>query len=293
VNPPTTTEPTRFPKVVAKGTRLAFHADLYHAILRLSWPAFFAFITLAFALTNVVFAGLYEARPGCIQNAGSFLDLFFFSVETLATIGYGEMTPQTPYAHTIVSIEALIGIVATAIITGLTFARFARPTAKVLFSNKMIIAPRDGVPHLTFRVANWRRNQIVEARISVFVLGTERTREGEVLRKPIPLALVRDSNPFFALSWTVMHKIDESSPFHGNGMAELLAQKADIFLTLTGLDETLMQTITARFRYTLDDVVAGVRFVDVLTIGEDGIRTIDYDKFHDVVPLEPTGMKGS
>ena len=275
----------RFPPIIALGDRLSFHADLYHAILRLSWPSFLAFISLAFALTNLLFASLYVAQPGCIQNASSFLDLFFFSIETFATIGYGVMAPQTPYAHTIVSLEALAGIAASAMITGLTFARFARPTAKVLFSNKMVIAPRDGIPHLTFRVANWRRNQIVEARLSVFILGTERTREGEVLRRPMPLALVRDSNPFFALSWTVLHKIDESSPLYGEGLADLRGQGADIFLTLTGLDETLMQTITARWRYTLDDLVPNARFVDVLSIREDGTRVIDYDKFHDVVPI--------
>lgn len=284
--PASSTDPrTRFPPVVAIGDRLSFHADLYHAILRLSWPSFLAAMSLTFVLTNIVFAALYRAQPGCIQNAGSFLDLFFFSVETLATIGYGVMAPQTPYAHTIVSLEALVGIAATAMITGLTFARFARPTAKVLFSNKMVIAPRDGIPHLTFRVANWRRNQIVEARLSVFVLGVERTREGEVLRRPMPLALVRDSNPFFALSWTVMHRIDESSPLHGKGFEELRAQGADIFLTLTGLDETMMQTITARWAYTFADVVPDAKFVDVLTIREDGTRIIDYDKFHDVVPI--------
>jgi inward rectifier potassium channel len=277
----------RFPPVVAVGQSLAFHEDLYHAILRLSWSAFLGLVTLAFAVTNVGFALLYMAAPHSVLNATTFLDHFFFSVETLATIGYGVMSPQTSWAHAIVTLESLTGIAATAMITGLTFARFARPSAKVLFSDKMVICPRDGVPHLMFRMANWRRNHVAEAQLSVILLVTETTSEGETMRRPLPVPLVRDRNPFFALSWTAMHRIDESSPFHGSGMDRLREQRAEVFLTLTGLDETLMQTIIARWRYALEDIVPDSRFVDVLRVREDGVRVIDYDKFHDIVPVQP------
>ena len=274
------------PRIVARGRRLSFHEDFYHYVLRLSWSAFFGVVTLAFLATNAAFALLYTLQPGSVANATSFADHFFFSVETLATIGYGEMAPQTRWAHSIVTVEALTGILATAMITGLTFVRFARPTARILFSQKMVIAPRDGVPHLMFRVANWRRNQITEARLNVLVLVVETTREGETLRKPEPLTLVRDKNPMFALSWTVMHRIDAASLFHGDDALERLRrQKAEIFLTLSGLDETLMQTITARWRYDLDDIVPDHRFADVLAIDEDGTRIIDYDRFDELVPV--------
>ncbi|HEY8075727.1 MAG TPA: ion channel, partial [Labilithrix sp.] len=208
-------------------------------------------------------------------------------VQTLGTIGYGSMAPATRYGNVVVSIEALVGILLTAIVTGMTFVRFARPTAKILFADKAIIAKRDGVPHLMFRLANWRRNQIVEAALSVMILVTERTKEGDVMRRPQAIALVRRVNPMFALTWTAMHKIDESSPFFGeNALEKLKAERAEIFLSVTGYDETIAQTIHARFRYSLDDVVMNAQFADVLTTRDDGTRIIDYDKFHDIVRSE-------
>lgn len=276
-------------RVVAVGRKLAPHEDMYHFVLTLSWPRFFAALAAGFVAVNTLFAALYSLSPGCIVGASKLEDLFFFSVQTLATIGYGAMAPQTRWGHVVVSAEALTGIVSTALITGFTFARFARPTARILFSERAVITPRNGIPHLVFRVANWRRNQIVEAQIHVIVLATETTREGETIRRPTTLKLVRQMNAMFALTWTVMHPIDEDSPFYGPGALERLrATNTEIFVGLNGLDETLAQTIHARYRYALDDIVPNARFVDVLTQLEDGTRVIDYDKFHDVIPIETT-----
>ncbi len=274
----------RMPPTITVGRRLAPHEDIYHFVLTLTWPRFFLFVSLGFVVVNAIFAVLYALAPGCIANASSFADFFFFSVQTLGTIGYGAMAPQTRYGNVVVSVEALVGILLTAIVTGMTFVRFARPTAKILFSDKIIIAKRDGVQHLMFRLANWRRNQIVEAALNVMILVTERTKEGDVMRRPLGLELVRRVNPMFALTWTAMHKIDESSPFYGEGALEKLrAEGAEIFLSLTGYDETIAQTIHARFRYSLDDIVPNARFVDVLTRRDDGTRVLDFDKFHDIV----------
>jgi inward rectifier potassium channel len=283
-----------FTRVRAVGTTYAPHKDLYHFVLARSWPEFFVLVAVGFLIVNTGFALLYLVQPGSIANAhpGSFEDAFYFSVQTLATIGYGGMYPVTRFAHVTVTVEALTGILSVAVITGITFTRFARPTARVLFADKIVLAPRDGVPHLMFRVANWRRNQVVEAHLRVVLLTTERTREGEVLRRQIDLPLVRDRTAVFYLTWTAMHVIDDKSPFHGAGAIERLrAQKTEIFLGLTGLDETIGQTIHARHGYALDDIVPDVRFADVLTIHPDGTREIDYRKFHDVVPLarERTG----
>jgi len=276
---------SNFPNIRAIGRKLSPHEDFYHWVLTLSWTYFFGVVTAAFFVTNAIFAVLFFVVPGSVSNAASFSDCFFFSVQTLATIGYGVMAPQSTWGHMIVTVEALFGIVSTAMITGLTFARFARPQARILFSDKMVISKRDGVPHLHLRIANWRRNQIVEASLTVLLLVSETTKEGETLRRPMPLKLVRDRNPMFALSWTAMHAIDETSPFHGDGIEKLRSMKAEIFVTLTGLDETLMQTIVARFRYALDDIVPNAKFADLLTIAEDGTRLIDYDKFHDIISL--------
>jgi inward rectifier potassium channel len=278
---------TRMPRIVAIGRRLAPHEDFYHWVLTLSWLQFFGMVAVAFAVINAIFAALYTVQPGCIASANGFVDHFFFSVQTLGTIGYGSMAPATRYGNVIVSVEALVGILTTAVITGLTFVRFARPTARILFADKIVIAPRDGVPHLMFRLANWRRNQIVEAQLSVMVLVTERTREGEMMRRPTVLPLVRSSNPMFALTWTAMHRIDDDSLFHGpDAMERLRKLNAEIFLSVTGYDETIAQTIHARFRYSLDDVVWNARFADVLRTGEDGLRVIDFDRFHEVIAIE-------
>ena len=279
------------PSVKAIGQKLSPHEDFYHWVLTLSWRAFFAWMAVAYMFTNALFALAYMAVPGCVANVNGYLDSFFFSVETFATIGYGVMAPQSRYAHVIVTFEALAGIVATAMITGITFARLARPTAKVLFSQKAVVATRNGVPNLQFRMANWRRNQIAEAQLSVMILLTEVTAEGETMRRPTTLKLVRDKNAMFLLTWTAMHPVDSDSPFFGGepAMQKLREMKAEIFLTLTGLDETLAQTIHTRYRYRLEDIVHNARFADILSVRPDGTRIIDFDKFHDIEMLDAEG----
>ena len=274
------------PPIRALGRKLSPHEDFYYWVLTLTWRAFFAWVTVAYFATNALFALAYVAVPGSVANVDGFVDSFFFSVETFATIGYGVMAPQTRYAHAVVTIEALGGILATATITGVTFARLARPTSKVIFSEKAVIAKRNGVPHLQFRMANWRRNQIAEAQLHVMVLLTETTREGETLRRPTSLRLMRDKNPMFLLTWTAMHPIDEDSPFYGpDAFEKLRAMGAELFLSLTGLDETLGQTIHTRYRYRLEDIVHGARFSDILRTSDDGVRIVDFDKFHDIEML--------
>lgn len=274
------------PKIETRGRKLAPYEDFYHWVLTLTWPRFFAAVAVAFLAINGVFAGIYELSPGCIANANGWADLFFFSVQTLGTIGYGAMAPQTRYGNVVVSFEAFLGILVTAVITGLTFARFARPTAKIIFSDKAVIAPRDGVPHLMFRTGNYRRNQIVEATLHAMVLLTETTSEGEMMRRPTPLKLVRSTNQLFAMTWTAMHRIDETSPFFGpDALARLQAQNAEVFLSVAGLDETIAQTVHARFRYPISDIIANARFADVLVTHPDGTRVIDFDAFDDLIML--------
>jgi inward rectifier potassium channel len=281
------------PTVKVKGQRLAPHEDFYHWVLTLSWPAFFGWVTVAYLVTNALFGAAFWLARGSIANAAGFADCFFFSVETFATLGNGVMAPQSTAGHLLVTFEALAGILASASITGITFARLARPRARILFSEKAVVANRDGVPHLQFRMANWRRNQIGEAQLHVLVLLTETTREGETIRRPTSIKLVRDKNPMFLLTGTAMHPIDAESPFYGGDatMEKLRAMKAEIFLILTGLDETLAQTIHTRYRYQLDDIVYNARFSDILSMREDGTRVIDFDKFHDLEMLDESKGK--
>ncbi len=277
----------RMPDVKAVSRPLSPYEDAYHWILTRTWTRFFATVALAFVLVNVAFAGIFALQPGAIRNAETFVDLFFFSVQTLGTIGYGVMYPATRWANVFVSVEALAGLIFAALVTGLTFARFARPTARILFSEKAVIGPRDGVPHLMFRMANYRHNQVAEATLHALLLVTEKTAEGEVMRRATPLSLVLSSNPIFSHSWTAMHRIDETSPFFGDGaMDRLRSGGVEVYLTLTGVDETLAQTIHARVRYTLDDIVRNARFADILRVEPDGTRVIDYDRFHEIHLLE-------
>ncbi|HEY4188491.1 MAG TPA: ion channel [Polyangia bacterium] len=273
------------PNIRAVGRPFAPQKDVYHFLLRRSWTGFFLVVAAGFLGANALFAALFVAQSGSIQNArpGSFEDAFFFSVQTLATIGYGGMSPATRYSHIIVTIEALVGILSVALVTGITFSKFSKPTARIVFSSRMVVTNRNGVPHLMFRLANWRHNQVLEAQLHLALLLTETTAEGETLRRPQELTLIRDRNPLFSLTWLAMHKIDESSPFHAPGaLAALQAQNAQLFVTLYGVDETVGQNLHARHRYELGDIVWGGRFRDLLSDLPDGSRRLDYRVFHDI-----------
>ena len=276
-------------KVEIRGKDSRWYDDIYHSLLIVPWWQFFGLIALVFFLANAIFGGAFLLERGSISGArpGSFEDAFFFSVQTLATIGYGSMYPATLYGHCVVTIEALFGLMSVALMTGLTFAKFARPTSRVLFGERFVISRVNGIPHVMFRMANWRGNLIVEVQLHVVILVEEHTREGEVFRRPTELALVRDRNATFILSWTAMHKIDETSPFFGvDPLAKLRSTNATIFLSLNGLDETLGQNIHARHNYSLDDCVVNARFADVVTPSPDGARILDYSVFHHVIPLK-------
>jgi inward rectifier potassium channel len=277
------------PPVRTRGRKQTFFEDVYHVILAMTWWRFFAYASVGWVGINVVFAVLYAAAPGCISNAAPGLeDAFYFSVQTLATIGYGEMSPATRYGHVVVAVEALVGTLGVALVTGVTFAKFARPTARVLFGAKVVVQLRDGVPHMVFRLANWRGNMVVEGHLRAFVLRRHTTREGEETRVPVELPLVRDRTALFALTWVPMHRIDPTSPFWGpDAPATLRQEQAQIYLSFGGIDETIGQPIHARHSYKLDDIVYNARFVDVLTIDSEGLRTVDYAEFHDIEVLGP------
>jgi inward rectifier potassium channel len=269
------------------GIRGAILRDLYHFLIARTWGHLLGLIAIVYVIANVVFALLYEIGGDSVVGArpGNFGDYFFFSVQTMATIGYGTMAPRTLYAHLLVTAEAFVGTLFVAVVTGLVFAKFSRPTARVLFSESCVLVERDGVQMLMFRMANERANQIVEAQLRCVLTRNELTSDGERIRRVHDLELVRERNLVFVLSWTAMHMVTADSPLYGMSDEDLKQTQSFVVCSLTGRDETFAQTVHARHAYTADEIVRGKRFADILFARPDGSRYVDYSKFHELVPM--------
>ncbi len=244
-------------------------------------------VAIAFITINGLFALGYLVDGG-VENArrGSFADAFFFSVQTMATIGYGKMAPAGFVANVLMSSEALMGLLAFALVTGLVFSKFSRPTARVRFTRNAVISLRDGVPSLMFRMANVRANQIVEAHIHVVFSRQEKTLEGEEVRRFYDLELARYRNAIFGYSWTAIHPINQKSPLFGATAESLSASGAGITVSLTGIDETFSQTVYARYYYDAEDLVWGARLADITTRTPEGEFTLDFARYDEVVVAE-------
>jgi len=252
--------------------------DHYHQLLAMSWPRFFSLLASGYLVINFTFALLYfaggegalhGARPDPVER---FLDCFFFSVQTFATIGYGRMTPDTLFANLVATIEAFTGMLSITLPTGLLFARFSRPTTRVKFSEVALMSPHDGQPAFLFRMANERLNQIVEAQVRVILSRDEVTAEGERYRNFHELKLESDVSSIFVLTWTVVHPIDDTSPLYGVTPKELEESEAEIIVSLTGIDDTFSQTVHARYSYKPDEILWGRRFGDILERDREGGR---------------------
>lgn len=258
-------------------------SDVYHALMSMTWPRFFAVMIGTYLLVNLGFASAYALGDHAVNNANSFAACFFFSVETLATVGYGVMSPATTYGHVVATCEIVTGMMSMAVITGLLFARFSKPTARILFSRVAVITPYDGLPTLMLRVANQRRSYILEATASMVLSRDVDTPEGHSLRRFYDLRLERARSPMFALSWLIMHRIDERSPLHGITEEALRAGDMGLAITLSGTDETFAAGVHARHSYAHEDILFGRRFVDIFVDDDDPRRlTLDMTRFHDV-----------
>ena len=269
-------------EAVRRGAPSALRRDVYFYLMEGGWLRAFVGLAVAYVLLNLFFAGLYMLEPGSVVEAdGTFLDAFFFSVQTMSTIGYGTMHPATPYADAVVTVEAAVGMFAVALATGLLFAKASRPRSSVLFSDSMTITEMDGAPVLTLRLGNARGNEIVDASVVVSAVMDESTREGHHLRRLRDLKLVRSRSPLFVLTWTVMHRIDESSPLFGFDLSQLERVVFSFVVTMTGHDSTYGSTVHGRRIYYTDDVRLGQRFVDVIRDLPDGRLLVDYTRFHD------------
>jgi inward rectifier potassium channel len=263
--------------------------DLFHFFMTVRWPQLFATFAGFFLVFDVLFGFIYHLVPGCIANLNppGFAGAFFFSVETFATVGYGDMHPQTLYGHVVAMIEIFIGLMSLALMTGIMFARFSRPRARFMFSRHAVVRPIDGKLTLLIRSANQRQNVVQDATAQLRMLRNEVTVEGYEIRRVVDLQLVRSHHPVFSLGWTVMHVIDETSPLRFETTESLQSAEATLILSLSGTDENTGQVLMARAEYSSSDIRWNSSFHDILEGGDDGRLHIDYGKFHDVVPFEP------
>jgi inward rectifier potassium channel len=286
--PPPPPSTGRSPRdVVRVNLERGYFDDVYHYLMEAPWSRLLLLIGSAYLGVNVIFALLYLLGGDCIQGAesGSFGDRFFFSVQTLSTVGYGVMSPKGTYGSVLVTFEAFVGLLGMAMASGLMFSKFARPTARVIFSKQMVVNRRNGKPCLLLRMANGRGNDVVEASLRVAILKSEVTAEGERMRRFHDLHLQRSQTPLFSVTWVVIHEIDERSPLHGETQASLTADRARLIVTFTGIDGTFSQTVHARMFYEAEDIVWDARFVDVIEPLPTGQIRVDYARFHDVEPL--------
>jgi len=275
-------------KAIRKGAPSALRRDLYFYLIEGSFWRMAAVLGSLFVLLNVFFAALYQLQPGSITGVrdGRLLDAFFFSVQTMSTIGYGTMSPSSLWGHVVVTIEAATGLVGVAVVTGLVFAKLSRPRAAVLFSKSLVVTTLDGKPVLMFRAGNARGNDVVDAQMTFTALMDELSAEGQHLRRMRDLALVRSRSPMFTLSWTLIHELDERSPLRDVDWTAPGKSVGSFIVTMMGHDSTYAQTTYARHTYGPGDVRLGHRFVDVIHRLPDGRTMVDYDNFHETLVAE-------
>jgi inward rectifier potassium channel len=271
-------------EIVAEGLRLNFWADISHRCMTASWPAFILGAALVFLAFNAAFGLLYWIGDQPISSVpgGAYIDYFYFSIETLSTAGYGDMHPQTHYGHFIAAVELFTGIFSMSLMTGLIFSRFTRPQARLLFARTPVISSHEGVPTLMVRFANERQNLIGNATARLWMFKNIVTEEGMPFRRFYELPLSRNESPALALSWTLYHVLDETSPLYGMSSADLAAVNVSLVVVVSGYDVVAAQTVHARKTYDHPDIRFGHRYQDILDATSiDGRIRIDYGRFHD------------
>ena len=271
--------------IVAEGQHLSFWADISHRCMTASWPAFIGGAALVFIAFNAVFASFYWIGNQPIANVpgGAYIDYLYFSIETLSTAGYGDMHPQTHYGHFIATVELFTGIFSMSLMTGLIFARFSRPRARLLFAENPVISSHEGKPTLMVRFANERHNIIGNATARVWMLRNELSLESRPFRRFYELPLLRNEHPALALSWTLYHVLDEQSPLYGLDADDFNGQEVSLMVVVSGYDVVAAQTVHARRTYRHSDIRFGHRYADILDASEDGRIRIDYGRFHETL----------
>jgi inward rectifier potassium channel len=271
--------------IITERVHLSFWADISHRSMTASWPTFIGGAALVFIAFNAVFAFFYWIGNQPIANVpdGAYIDYLYFSIETLSTAGYGDMHPQTHYGHFIATAELFTGIFSMSLMTGLIFARFSRPNARLLFADNPVISSHEGKPTLMVRLANERHNVIGNATAKMWLLKDAMSMEGRSLRRFYELPLTRNEHPSLSLSWTLFHVLDEESPLYGLKAEDFDAADVSLMVVVSGYDVVAAQTVHARRAYRHSDIRFGQRYADILGDSDDGRIRIDYGRFHDTL----------
>jgi inward rectifier potassium channel len=266
----------------------------YSNLVSTTWNRFFVFVGAVYLALNGCFAVLYDAcGPHGLFNtvdtgiASPILRAFFFSIHTSATIGYGSTVPVGLATNTLVALESVVSMLGIAIVTGLVFARFSRPVADILFSQKAVMSWIGENRAFEFRIINTRNNQIIDLHVRLLVSRFEDHPSGTAVRRYYPLSLERESVVFFPLSWTVVHIVDKNSPLYGVTEDQLCASGAEFLILLTGMDETFSQVVNARSSYRANEIIWDAKFSDIFIYDPEGrMAGIDMKRFHDTVPFQ-------
>ena len=261
-------------------------ANPYLMLIDTTWPRFLLVVLLGFLAVNIIFAGLYlvvgvQTLKGLESDMGPFANAFFFSVHTLTTVGYGNVYPEGPWANAISSVEAATGLMVFAIATGLLYGRFSRPSARIVYSKNAIIAPYQDGTSLQFRVANARSNTLMNMEARVLLMTVD-AKDGELKRNFIDLPLERPKIYFFALTWTVVHPIDEASPLFGKSHEDLARLSGELLILIQGFDDTFSQVVHSRYSYRHDEIVWGAKFIPAFKFDPKGDMVVEVDRIDEM-----------
>ena len=256
-------------------------ANPYLMMIDTTWPRFLLIILLGFLCANMIFASMYMAigiqyLKGLESDMGPFANAFFFSVHTLTTVGYGNVYPEGPWANAVSSLEAATGLMLFAIATGMLYGRFSRPSARIAYSKKAIVAPYQDGTSLQFRIANARSNTLMNMEAKVLLMTVD-SRDGILKRNYIDLPLERPQIYFFALTWTIVHPIDEASPFFGKSGEDLAKLSSELLVLIQGFDDTFSQVVHSRYSYRHDEIVWGARFAPAFQVDPNGDLVVEVD----------------
>lgn len=280
-------QPIREIKVEARGISRRYLDDLYHRLLAGKWGALFALFVAIYLGINTAFAGgLMMCGEGAISAVPEpdFRAYFFFSIQTMSTVGYGTLAPTSACANWIVTAEVIVGLAFAALVTGMVYGKFSKPTSRIIFTDRVILDTWEGAPALMLRLGNARTNELVAATVDMCALVPVETEDGHKISQLIDLTLRRRTSPLFQMSWLLIHPIDEDSPFHGRSIESIVEDNIRLVVSVTAHDGNLGQTVYARSFYTAGQFVQHRRFVDVIEQVSPGHFTVDYARFHETVP---------